>query len=52
MSVLRYLLLRDESQDNFNAFIMILVVKSIALTMIETVFCLGLKIIADNVRKI
>ena len=52
MSVLQHLLLRDEFQDNFDGFIMILGIWFIEVTIIESVFCLGLKIIADNVRKI
>ena len=52
MSVLQYLLLRDEFQNNFDAFIMILGVYFIEVTIAESVIYLSLKIIADNVRKI
>ena len=52
MSVLQYLLLRDEFQNNFDAFILILGVYFIEVTIAESVIYLSLKIIADNVRKI
>jgi len=51
VSVLQYLLLRDEFQNNFDAFIMILGVYFIEVTIAESVIYPSLKIIADNVRK-